>query len=64
MRKMKDDLKDVRLYSGEISSEERMLILLFRLCDERGKQRVISHAKVEYEESKIISFPGSCRPGN
>lgn len=62
MRKMKDDLKDVRLYSGEISSEERMLILLFRLCDERGKQRVISHAKVEYEESKIISFPG--RPGN
>lgn len=64
MSKMKDDLKDARLYSGEISNEERMLILLFRLCDERGKQNILSLAKFEHEESKIISFPGSCRPGN
>lgn len=64
MRKMKDKLKDAHLYSGDLSFEEIDLVLNYRLSDERGKQRILSVAEFEYEESKIISFPGFCRPGN
>ena len=60
---MKDNLRNARGFSSDLSYDERMLIILYRLCDERGRQRVMSHARIEYEESKIISFPGSCLPG-
>lgn len=48
-----------RLFSNDLSTDERILLLLYRMCDERGKSNVRNYCEFEAEQSKIIPFPGS-----